>query len=330
MPCCLRRAVLLLAPALALGCGTTRMTDTQRTATEQLLISNAVDQAVSELDVRALAGKPVYFDPQYLDGCVDRGYLISSIRQHLLANGCVLQEDRAKATYVVEARAGGIGTDRTSLLLGIPQMSIPTVMPGLPASIPEIPLAKKTDQNGTAKIAVYAYNRVTGRPVWQSGVVEAQSSARDSWFFGAGPFQKGSIRRGTEFAGQPLPTLTFGHKDDHDQAPPVVPVTHAVTWTEPPTPSLPSKRLGEVVGAALLVNPLAVSTALQAQLADPLWSLSLTKPVGLAAATPPGPAAAPAVKPVVFSAGPTPNAGGFAETEPSKVWSDGMKYKPDG
>jgi hypothetical protein len=36
------------------------------------------------------------------------------------------------------------------------------------------------------------------------------------------------------------------------------------------------------------------------------------------------------VKPVVFSASPTPNNGGCAETEPSKVWSDGMKYKPDG
>ena len=136
MPCCLRRALSLVALAVALGCGTTRMTDTQRTATEQLLISNAVDQAVSELDVRALAGKPVYFDPQYLEGCVDRGYVISSLRQHLLANGCILQEDRTKATYVVEARSGGVGTDRHSLLLGVPQMSIPTIMPGLPASIP--------------------------------------------------------------------------------------------------------------------------------------------------------------------------------------------------
>ena len=42
------------------------MTDTQRTATEQLLISNAVDQAVSHLDFRKLSGQPVYLDAQYL------------------------------------------------------------------------------------------------------------------------------------------------------------------------------------------------------------------------------------------------------------------------
>src|SRR5262245_42971968 len=106
--------------ALAAGCGTTRMTDTQRTATEQLLISNAVDRAVSQLDFRCLAGKPVFFDPQFLDGTVDRGYLVASLRQHLFACGCQLTEDRAKAVYVVEARTGGVGTDRHSLLVGVP------------------------------------------------------------------------------------------------------------------------------------------------------------------------------------------------------------------
>ena len=120
----MRRRDLMLWMVLALcglaaGCGTTRVTDTQRCATEQLLVSNAIDQVVSQFDFRALAGKPVYFDPQYLDGAVDKGYLISSLRQHLLANGCILQEDRAKATYVVEARTGAIGTDRTRPDFGV-------------------------------------------------------------------------------------------------------------------------------------------------------------------------------------------------------------------
>src|SRR5439155_10449112 len=110
---------------LMLGCATTRMTDTARTATEQLLISNAVDQAVSQIDFRPLAGKTVFCDPQYLDGAVDRGYVISSLRQQLLAIGATLQDDRAKAEYVVEVRSGAIGTDRHSLLVGVPQMTVP-------------------------------------------------------------------------------------------------------------------------------------------------------------------------------------------------------------
>src|SRR5437667_3431483 len=102
-------AITLLS--LVTGCGITRMTDTQRTATEQLLISNAVDQTVSQLDLRFLAGKSVFLDAQFLDNVTDRGYLVSSLRQQFLACGCILQEERSKATYVVEARSGGAGTD---------------------------------------------------------------------------------------------------------------------------------------------------------------------------------------------------------------------------
>src|SRR5687768_821373 len=97
------RWLVLLAAGLLSGCGTTRSTDTTRAATEQMLVSNAIDQCISRMDFRLLAGQKVFFDPQYLDGCVDKGYLVSSLRQHLLACGCLLMEDRAKATFVVEA-----------------------------------------------------------------------------------------------------------------------------------------------------------------------------------------------------------------------------------
>jgi hypothetical protein len=220
----------------AAGCGTTRMTDTQRTATEQLLVSNAIDQAVSQLGIQDLAGKPVFFDAQYLDGVVDRGYLVSSIRQHLLASGCLLQEERAKADYVVEARSGGVGTNRNALLIGVPQMNVPALVPGQPSSIPEIPLAKKTDQEGVAKIAVFAYNRRTGQPLWQSGVVQANSTAKDTWVLGAGPFQQGSVRKRTEFAGEPLAIPAFGSKES-PAAPGAarVAVTESASWAAPPT-----------------------------------------------------------------------------------------------
>ena len=69
------------------------------------------------------------------------------------------------------------------------------------AVIPEIPIAKRKDQRGIAKIAVFAYHRQTGAPVWQSGLVHEESSANDVWILGAGPFQRGTIYQGTEFAG---------------------------------------------------------------------------------------------------------------------------------
>ena len=180
----------------SLGCGTTKWSDTPRTATEQLLISDAVDRAVSEIDFAALSGRQVFFDNTYLKGSVDENYVVSSLRQHLLASGGLLMETRERPDYVVEARSGAVGTDRSDLLFGVPSVTVPTVpgMPvAMPSSIPEIPLAKTTNQKAVAKLAVFAYNRKTGRPVLQSGIDPAVSMARNSWLFGAGPFRRGTI-----------------------------------------------------------------------------------------------------------------------------------------
>lgn len=168
-----------------------------------MLISTAVDRAINHINFRPLAGKTVYFDATYLDGIVDRNYIISSLRQHMLAQGCVLKVDRDQADYVVEARAGAVGTDHHDVLIGVPAISVPTggMVPGVPSAIPEIPFAKTTDQKGVAKLAAFAYNQRTGQAVWQSGVVPVVSNAKDTWFLGTGPFQRGTIYDGTHFAG---------------------------------------------------------------------------------------------------------------------------------
>lgn len=196
IPCCIA----------VLGCGTTKWTDTARTATEQVVLSDAMDRAVSQLDFRALAGKTVYLDSTYLRSVVDSQYLISTMRQHMLASGCVLRDKKEEADYIVEIRAGAIGTDRHDLLYGMPATEIPSVISfaGTPRAIPEMPIVKKTEQRGVARIAVFAYNSTTGRPVWQSGVIPVESNAKDLWILGAGPFQRGSIYDGTKFAGNKL------------------------------------------------------------------------------------------------------------------------------
>jgi hypothetical protein len=325
--------------SVAAGCGTTRMTDTQRTATEQLLVSHAIDQVVSELDFSTMAGKSVFFDPQFLDGVVDRGYLASSLRQQLLAAGCLLQEDRAKATYVVEARSGGVGTNRHALLVGVPQMNVPTLVPGQPSQIPEIPLAKKTDQEGIAKVAVFAYNRQTGQPVWQSGVVQATSTSRDTWVLGAGPFEQGTIRKGTEFAGQRIPVPQFRTKApaDTETASSKVAVTAAATWPEMPAPKTDAKRLAYVLGTVPAEERLKISETNQAMLGmvagdtripslseGPGWPWNQLPIAG--ATIPANPLPAPA-RPGPAPEG-APNKGGAAETEPSQIFTSGFAFEP--
>lgn len=234
----LRSSALFIVAGLwfaAAGCGTTKWSDTSRTATEQLLISTAVDRAIDNMNFKPLAGKDAYLDVSYLEGVVDKNYVISSLRQHMLAQGVVLLPDKESATYIIEARSGAVGTNHHDVLLGIPALSVPgsSLMPGVPSAIPEIAFAKTTDQKGVAKIAAFAYNQQTGQPVWQSGVFPVVSNAKDTWILGTGPFQRGSIYDGTHFAGS---RLLFSRKNRNEppMPKPDIPITAEAVFEERP------------------------------------------------------------------------------------------------
>lgn len=209
--------------ALASGCGTTKWSDSPRTATEQLLVSDSVDRAISEIDFSALNDKTVYLDTRFIITALDQNYVVSTLRQHMLASGIIIKDKPDDATYVVEVRTGSLGTNRQDLLFGVPATNLPTagLLPMGSAAIPEIALMKRTNQQAVCKIAVFAYDRMSGRPVWQSGNRKIASRAKDIWLMGAGPFQKGTIYDGTAFAGEkisvplvkgkaPLPSASVG------------------------------------------------------------------------------------------------------------------------
>ena len=220
----------LVALCAHIGCGTTRTSNTARTATEQLLVSDAIDRAVQSIDFRPLRGQTVFFDDRQLYEAVDDTYLISSLRQHMLASGCILKETKEEATFVVEPRAGTIGTDNHDLLFGIPAATVPQfgALTALPSAIPEIPIAKRRNQRGVAKIAIFAYHRETGEPAWQSGIVREESTSNDIWVLGAGPFKRGTIHRGTSLAGDKL-SIMHG-KDETEYQEQVVQVSQQAVF----------------------------------------------------------------------------------------------------
>lgn len=233
----------------ATGCGTSKWTDTGRSATEQLLITDAMDRAVSNLDFRALAGKTAYVESTAVKKLTDSEYLISCLRQHMLASGCILMDDKAAADYIVEVRAGAIGTDRNDVLYGIPAVNIPTVVPvaGVPSQIPEMPIVKKTDQRAVVKLSLFAYNQKTGRPVWQSGAVPEESKVKAVWVLGAGPFQRGTIYDGMEFAGDrlSLPLIDLPQAADGR-----VSVADEAHFVEPPVQVPPEEKVETAVAAS--------------------------------------------------------------------------------
>jgi hypothetical protein len=193
--------VLSVVSCLALlsGCSTSSSSNTARTAKEQLLISNAVDQALETVDFSSFYGQKVFFDEKYLDG-VDKTYVIGSVRHRLLLNGATLASKTDDADVVLEARSGGIGTDSTETFYGIPEV----VLPGM-LTLPELKAATRNSQRGTAKLAFVAYDAKTNSVLGSGGTSLAVSDYNDWNVLGVGPFKTGTVK-------QEISSSTAGHR----------------------------------------------------------------------------------------------------------------------
>jgi hypothetical protein len=199
-------SALVLAGVLTTGCGTVKTTGTVRSGTEQLLLTNAWDSALQKVDFRPLTGVPVYLDTANINASIDQGWIVSSLRQTMLQQGVLLRPKPEQAQWIVEARVGAYGTDEHNLLIGIPQTTIPATITGIPqGTLPEIPLAKRSEQQAIAKLALFAYDRSSGQIVWNSGTLLDTANSKNVYVAGVGPIQSGSIRGGTEFVGIKLP-----------------------------------------------------------------------------------------------------------------------------
>src|SRR4051794_11257477 len=114
----LRLIVGLLLPVAAASCTSVRETFPPRTAMEQLLISGAVDDALTRLQLDIPGGTKVWIDSSNFDS-YDQKYAIGAIRDRLLRLGADLVADRASADTVVEIRAGALSIEDTDRLLGL-------------------------------------------------------------------------------------------------------------------------------------------------------------------------------------------------------------------
>ncbi len=190
------------------GCASVKTSNTARTAKEQLLISNSIDQALNKVDFSAFGGSNVFIEEKYLD-CVDKPYLVGSVRHRVLRGGARLVEKADAADIILEVRSGGVGTNASDMFVGSPELAVPGPFP---VSLPEIRLLSKQEQVGIAKIGIVAFDAKTGRMLGDGGVTIAQSDDNNWYLLGAGPYQRGTIKqeiqRGTEIrptANQPLP-----------------------------------------------------------------------------------------------------------------------------
>ncbi len=173
---------------IAFGCTSTTTSNTSRTAKEQMLLSNAVDQSLDKVDFTPLFGQKVFVEEKYLD-CVDKGYVVGSIRHRVMRAGGTLAATADDADVTMEVRSGGIGTDTTDAFLGIPAITLPGML-----TLPEIRLTDRKTQYGYSKLGLVLFDAKTKTVLGDGGMSLAQSDDNNWYVLGIGPWQDGSLK----------------------------------------------------------------------------------------------------------------------------------------
>lgn len=152
---------LLVALSIALtGCTTVRESYPSRTATEQLIISEAADNAAKDFKLNIAKERTCYLDATNFEG-VDAKYAVSAIRQKLMEQGIALLDKRDDADTIIEIRAGALSMDSRSKTLNLPGINVGSVIPIIPSPLNFNQLSRKVDE-GMAKISGFAYDKKTG------------------------------------------------------------------------------------------------------------------------------------------------------------------------
>ena len=166
---------LALLAGLASGCvNKQRMTEPARSVGEQLLLSTAIDRALSELDMEAigrLKGFKVYLSTTYLKA-LDQEYLIGSLRDLLFSSGALVVDDPVQAQMIVEVRSGANSLDSATVTAGIAEdQALPNPVTGAPVALPELALFKKENNVSVTTVALVAYHTNTRVHVFSSGTL---------------------------------------------------------------------------------------------------------------------------------------------------------------
>ena len=181
------------------GCATERVTNPERTATEQFLLSEAAIEAVAPLSFDSLHGRQVFVDDRYF-AASEKEFVLGELRAKLLLGGVQLALDLRDAEIILEVRSAGVGIDRYDSLIGIPAIgstsSTTSAAAGVPVAgivTPEVAIFKEIKQISFASVAYVAYWVDTGEVIASSGPSVGRAYRSDWWIVGFGPQTMGTI-----------------------------------------------------------------------------------------------------------------------------------------
>lgn len=169
----LRRFVCCLLILLVSGCAFSRTpSQTVRTATEQLLLSQAIERSLHDLSVPLAEGSTVMietvgFAPPTAFIPSDLNYARDTVAGRLGQLGFRIHPKDEEARYIVRVLVQSLGTVEGETFFGMPSIAI------LAIALPELTLYKAQLQSGYMRYSIDIYEATTGRFIrstpWYTG-----------------------------------------------------------------------------------------------------------------------------------------------------------------
>ena len=151
--------------ALFSGCSDPMTSNTARTAVEQFLLSDCIEQATDQMKFTSYRGKKAFMDYAYLAPQVDKAVVQGMVERRLAESGVVVVADKKAADIIIQVVCPVLATDQTKFLIGTPSLPIPVPDTSIQIVIPEIPLFLKLTRKGFGQFSVNILKAADATPI---------------------------------------------------------------------------------------------------------------------------------------------------------------------
>ncbi len=205
----MKRAAMLAIVFLCLaGCSSRLVTNTSRSAIEQMLLTGAVDKALAKFSLAEVEGAKVFLDFSNL-AAVDAPYIKTAARARFCELGATLVDKVGEADLIAEVACGALGTEFKASMVGLP----PLPVPNSPIPLPEASLYKSSEQTGIVKILIFVHAK--GRFV-AANQYYAKADRNESFVFWWRFQRQDDVREGWERADLKLAKEALQSQDAHE------------------------------------------------------------------------------------------------------------------
>jgi hypothetical protein len=135
---------------------------------EQLLLSQAIERSLVDLQVPTLEGAAVFMEIEGLPP--DLSYVKTMVAEQLGLQNIKLKDSKEKAQYLAKVIVHSLGTEQGKTLFGMPEVTQAGIFP---FALPELALYKEVRQKGYARLSLNIFDMANGKLVksipWRAG-----------------------------------------------------------------------------------------------------------------------------------------------------------------